>query len=193
MDQGRDAAYSDARETGVPRVPLDVGDDRPRPFRRFFAKTADATVASFLTMLVFYLLGARFGGDWGSALVLSIISLLVWAVIEVALLSRFGTTVGRRLYRLRLTQESGAPLTRDHIVWRTIRVLVFGLGFGLPVITLIAQLAAYLQLNASGRTSWDRKGGLRVEARPMTVPRWLLALAATFAIMVAAVGIPIPV
>jgi hypothetical protein len=191
----RDASFADGREAGLPRVALNAGDDRPRPFRRFCAKSADIAVASLLTMTVFTAFGTGLGLGPGrdslSALALSLGSLLAWAGLEVFLLASFGTTLGRLLFRLAIKQENGAALTFDHIVWRTLRVLVYGFGLGIPIVTLITQIIAYLRLTGSGRTSWDRKGGLRAIHGPMSLMRWIGALAATLAIILAAMRIGI--
>lgn len=192
-DEKRDASFSDARDTGIPRVPLDAGDDRPQPTRRFLAKSFDIAVASLIGLLLFNALGPLLGFGPGrdqlSAFVMSVAFLLFWAVLEVLMLANLGTTPGRMLYGISVKQKSGAALTFDDAVWRSLRLLAFGLGFGLPVIGFITQLVAYLRLVNSGQTSWDRKGGLRVTQRSMLVAQWIGALLLTTAVIVAAVQV----
>lgn len=190
MCAARDASFADARETGIPRVPLDAGDDRPRPWRRFFAKTVDLTIATTVALLIVDMAGPFLGFGHGrsgmSALLVSMTSLLIWAAIEILLLTEFGTTLGRRLYRITIRRDGGTALGFDDAVWRTLRMLVFGLGFGIPIVTIVTQIVAYVRLRGSGRTSWDRKGGLRVTQGPMSAVRWCGAIAATLGLIAAA-------
>jgi len=190
MGADRDASFADARETGMPRVPLDAGDDRPRPWRRFLAKTVDLTIATMVALLIFDMIGPDLGFGQGrasfGALLISMTSLLVWAAIEVLLLTEFGTTPGRRLYRISVRRDGGTALSFDDAVWRTLRLLVFGFGLGIPIVTLITQILAYLRLRGSGKTSWDQKGGLCVTQGPMSAVRWCSAIAATLGLIAAA-------
>ena len=95
------------------------------------------------------LLGGIFSG---------MVILFLWIFVESSLLSLFGTTPGKSLFktRLRLTTNDSIPfsiaLARSFKVWWR------GLGAGIPVVSLITLSHADNDLTHNSITSWGSGG-----------------------------------
>ena len=75
---------------------------------------------------------------------------------------------------------SRAPCWRELLVW------VKGLGFGIPVVTVVTLVMAYRRLDGDAITSWDDKLGLVVLHRPRGTLQTVLGIVG-IALYVAAV------
>jgi uncharacterized RDD family membrane protein YckC len=87
---------------------------------------------------------------------------LVSIVIEAILLSSFGTTLGKRLLRIRVEKPNGQPPSFSEALQRTVRCWAFGLGLGFPLFFLFTGALSYYRLRRDGITPWDRETGLIV-------------------------------
>ena len=96
-------------------------------------------------------------------ILMGMILLFSWIFFEASLLSTFGTTLGKWLFKIKVrTQPYGEKLSFGNAISRSFSVWLIGLGLGIPIITLITQLVSYSKLKKSGKTSWDEEGGYQV-------------------------------
>lgn len=142
----------------------------PRPWHRWLARLIDLFVAGFVTGALIEMI------DPGSPLfesdaLLTVVVMAVWVILESVLLHAFGTTPGKALFNIRLRRADGRMLKIDEALIRSLRVWVFGLGLGLPLVNLIAMALAHGRLKREGQTSWDEKGELAVEHGPVGAGR----------------------
>lgn len=121
-----------------------IPEDRA-PWRRYFARFLDirfyVIVWQVLLLLVFHVnITAR--GRW-SSLVDNAVGVLLMLALEPILLSRFGTTPGKWIWGLSVTDCEGRRLTYEQARDRTWQILRQGLGFFLPVYGIIRLWKSY--------------------------------------------------
>lgn len=146
--------------------------------RRFWARWTDLTAYSAL-----WWLGMYFGGrDIGSAignLWLLVTMLLPWFAFEAWLIHRFGTTPGKWLMGLKVSNEDGSRLALKESIWRSLRVMITGVGFGLGLLAILCQAMSWFTTKRLGKPIWDFIGKHNVEAEPLR-PLRIVALVFLF-------------
>lgn len=84
---------------------------------------------------------------------------LLWIPVEAFLLSRTGTTPGKWMLGIRVTDDLGQNLAYWPALKRSGLVLVIGNGFGLPTFELLPMIQgvmSWILYRRSGTTLWDR-------------------------------------
>jgi len=116
----------------------------------------------------------RFGA-FGSQVVLGMIVLFGWVFAESALLSFFGTTPGKSLFKTRLALGESQSIPYSMALSRSFKVWWRGFGAGFPFINLLTLTHAETDLTANSITSWDREGGFIVTHEKIGIPRLVVA------------------
>lgn len=149
-------------------------DGAPHPWRRAGARLVDVIVYIFVFALVLAVVVPDLAKQpppdpttMNPLYHLATIPVLV--LLEGLLLHLFGTTPGKALFSVRVTTADGGRLSLAQSLSRTARLWLAGLALGLPILSLVAPIAAYFRLNARGRTWWDESMDLRVEHGPITM------------------------
>ena len=150
---------------------------KPRPWVRFFARQVDyMLIGSALGVMIAESAPHMLGMP---RLILGMVVMINWVFIEAYLLSSWGSTPGKWLLASRVGKPGAKRLTYGEALWRSYRVLLRGLGFGIPIVSLITQISAFSELRRNGETSWDRDGNatvmhgkLRVGGVLLTVLIW---------------------
>ena len=164
----------------LPKAYLVTSGEKPKPHlaRRFWARWTDLFAYSAL-----WWLGMYFGGrDIGSAsgnLWLLLTMLMPWFAIETWLIHRFGTTTGKWLMGLSVVNEDGSRLELRTSLWRSLRVMITGVGFGLWPLALICHLMSWFTTRRLGKPIWDFIGNHKVVAMPLK-PMRIVALVFVF-------------
>lgn len=144
-----------------------------RPWVRYWARTIDLMISIFVFGLVASLaFPAVLEIDdrvFGYAF------LAAYTIIESVMLSTFGTTPGKALLNIRLRKRGGGRLSLLEAFVRSVSVTVYGMGVGIPVITLATHFVAYRTLIRTGSTSWDRAGGYSVSHETVGLLRSVVA------------------
>jgi uncharacterized RDD family membrane protein YckC len=84
---------------------------------------------------------------------------LLWIPVEALLLSRIGTTPGKWMLGIRVTDDLGQNLAYWPALKRSSLVLVIGNGFGMPTFELLPMIQgvmSWILYRRSGNTLWDR-------------------------------------
>jgi len=148
-----------------------------RPWTRFFARIADMTVF----FLIFYLfIHTFFASLFHSPLRMTFISIIWYIFAEAILLSNVGTTLGKSLLCVTVTDKEGKRLSFSAAFKRTFWVYVKGYAFGIPVLLIIALIIAYKNLQANQITSWDRDCQTTVTHQNSTMPVWIAVVVVPF-------------
>ena len=133
-----------------------------RPWVRFWARLFDMQIFSLLSGVS---LGVLFPGTI-SAIdqlgLLSIAILFTFVFVEALLLSIFGTTPGKALFRISLIKKENSGFDYKDGLSRSIKVWWRGLGAGIPFIQIITMMVAYNKLSSNSCTSWDADEGIIV-------------------------------
>lgn len=141
-------------------VPVPASDAVPKvraPWRRFFARALDGFVYSvswavFLSLVFNVNMGAR---STGEGLLDSIVGILLMIFIEPVMLAQFGTTLGKWLLGLRVTDNDDRRLTYAEALSRTWTVFWRGMGLNLPIYNLIRQWKSYKACDAGETLDWE--------------------------------------
>jgi uncharacterized RDD family membrane protein YckC len=160
---------------------LAVEDDgwqqaRPAPWRRYFGRVFDFVV---IMPVVWLALGSVTAGispdayEWLSArgifawpLLSGILAALIAMTLFALLLGRTGSTPGKWLFGTRVTRHDGSAIGFRAAFAREFSVLAAGMGFGIPLISLVTNIYSYVRLKSDGTTSWDGLGRWVVTHRP---------------------------
>ena len=94
-------------------------------------------------------------------------------LFDALLLHLRGTTPGKSLFGLRVVNAEGGRPSLGQSLSRSARVWVIGMGAGLPFLSIIAPIAAYVRLASHRRTLWDEAVDLQVEHTPVPLARAL--------------------
>ncbi len=134
--------------------------------RRFWARWMDLTCYCALWWLGMYLVGqdirAAIENPW-----LFLIIYLPWFIFEAFLIHKFGTTPGKWLLGIRVVNEDGSSLSLKQGIWRSLRVMVTGVGFGWGLLALFCQLMSWTTTRRIGKPVWDFIGKHRLEVKPV--------------------------
>src|SRR5262249_29831758 len=114
--------------------------------------------------------------------------LFVWVFVEALLLSLFGTTPGKWLFRVQLTRTTG-PVSYSAALRRSARVWSQGLAAGLPFITIVAVIYAHMNLTRDAIAAWDKDGGFVVTHDNVGAVRVAVAAVLVFLATIAFIAI----
>lgn len=150
-----------------------------RPWVRYWARTFDLCIFSLVVGFMHSIINPYFRIP---GYFLLMISGIAWILVEAMFLSYFQTTPGKSLLKTKIAFASGKPIGFWQALSRSLKVWWLGLGMGFPLVTLITQIVAYVQLTKNGATSWDKEGGFTVTHETIGALRVLLAVVAFFLI-----------
>ncbi len=143
------------------------------PFRRFFARWCDL----HLYLAAFWIAVWTSGRDVATALASPWVLLLLfipWALIEAAFLHKTGTTPGKWLLGLSVTEPDGSRLSILAAWKRSMLVLFAGVGMGMAPISWICQALSLFAIWRHRRTLWDQAGKHRVHGSTLRPARVVL-------------------
>jgi len=147
---------------------------KPRPWIRLWARVLDLIFA-----IAFF--GIFFGFLYPDILSMSDTKTgyLIFAIAffgEVFCVSKFGTTPGKKFFKISLTHKSGKPINFLDALNRTWLVIFRGLALYLPFIYIISGCIAYKNLMKNGKTTWDIDGGYIYSHQKIGVDRIIILL-----------------
>ncbi len=133
----------------------------PYPWRRFFARTLDLSLAGILWSALQYLVLHWYWPEFGlmgfaDTLVSAWGAWLFLLVLEPILLCTWGYTPGKRLLRLKVRREDGSKLDLERAVIRT--------ALGVPLLNILCLGTCYDKCVKDQVMPWDQ--GLRYTVRP---------------------------
>lgn len=208
VDQLAPIERTNAPQTVAPDLAASVtqvstGIHDHHPWRRLFARMVDMALATpLLYLLLFYPIGEYtfveylLGTDLAVPLheqpyVIGVLIFILWAPIEAGFLSAFGATFGKWAFGVRVLDSDGNRLPYGKAFSRAFGVLMYGLGFGIPLVNLIACLYSYHNLKVTGTTLWDENAKVLVSHQAWTPIRSLIAAFAVLLFLVSGVLMPV--
>jgi uncharacterized RDD family membrane protein YckC len=143
-----------------------------RPWVRFWARSVDGILIAILVSVPLeFLMPAEMNSRVGDR-IYSATAMLVWIPIEAVLLSFFGTTPGKALLRVKVSNKDGSNLSFPQALRRSVGVWLRGQAIGIfPLATIVANFMSYRTLRDTGVTSWDRYGRFLVTHRTVGMLR----------------------
>jgi len=144
-----------------------LNDKKPRHLvRRFWARWLDLMAYTAVWWLLMYWLGR----DIGAAIRNPWIQLSIyipWFMVEAWMIQKFGTTPGKWLLGLKVRNDDHSLLTLKAAIWRSIRVMITGVGFGWGLLAVLCQAMSWFTTKRIGRPVWDFLGGHQVIVKPL--------------------------
>lgn len=126
------------------------------PWRRYFARTVDYALC--LTLWELFLSAVLrvniLSPSAGQTILSVIMSLGLLCVLEAAFLHFFGTTPGKALFGLKLTRSDGSYFGFLDALWRTGRVVLFGMGLMVPLVSLVTLILSYQRCSHQVSQPW---------------------------------------
>lgn len=164
-------------------VPVPKG----RPWPRYFARMLDSLLFGTLGMVlitIVLVITSTGGADrfaamttgFGGLFVSSVLTFLL-AFLPIAFFIAFAQTPGKWLFGIRVRNPDGSRLGFAKALKREGWVMMRGLGFGIPLVSLGTLATSYACLKDDGYAPWDRRLGCEVRHAPAT---WFWWVRATF-------------
>ena len=138
-----------------------VGEERVRPWIRFWARLFDTWSATLLTGLILGFVYPH-AAEWNELLLGMALFFAYCCFIEPILFALLGTTPGKALLAIDVRTQSGNRLSFGQAMNRSIGVWFYGWGMGIPFVQLVTLPMAHSVLTIDKITTWDRKGNYRV-------------------------------
>lgn len=138
--------------------------------RRFFARTFDEFLVWMILVVGLCLLGYN---PTQAGLALNLAGVVLLGVLEPLSLRLWGTTPGKALLGMRLTGADGKNLPYSEGVTRYIMMLGWGLGFYIPIFSLVMIIRSAWRCWKEEPQPWD--DGVAYIAKPFR-PRYAAAL-----------------
>ncbi len=163
---------------------LDVDFENPRPWVRYFARSADYLLFVMVAVFVFFFVIFSVAPAVGDTLIevpeffLSLFFIFIWNFVEAFLLSTTGTTLGKWLLGVSIHNFYGEKLTYQEALSRSFEVWIRGLGLGIPIVSLVTAIIAYNDLTGEyKKTKWDLKGGFIVSHEKLHPLKVIISIA----------------
>lgn len=155
--------------------------EKPKRYivRRFWARWTDLSVYSALWWLGMYYAGQDIGAVISNPWLL-LPMYVPWFLIEAWMLQKIGTTPGKWLMGLRVVNDDDSLLTLRPAIWRSIRVMITGVGFGWPLLSILCQAMSLFTTRRLGKPIWDFLGKHKVVAKRQN-PLKIIAMIVFFA------------
>lgn len=140
--------------SGPSAVPVPTSDQVVQPWvpwRRLFARSFDVVFYRTLWVVVFcvgfHVSYSRFPFD--------LLTFLTLILVEPLLLSKFGTTLGKWIFGISVTNEIGGKLSYQKAFLRLMKCLWWGYGLGIPVFHLVRLAICYNSYRANQVLPWE--------------------------------------
>lgn len=155
LDAGRYlAALAQLSQRSVPDA--DAVEPVRAPWRRFFARYLDIQLCSMLWNMVLGVCKVNLTSrTTGLELLDCIVAILLVLLLEPFFLSRLGTTPGKWVFGLGVTDLDGGRLTYRAAVERTKWAIWRGLGFYLPIYNLVRLWKSYRACSDGQTLDWE--------------------------------------
>ena len=140
-----------------PAVPQeDVLPKVTAPWRRFFARALDSALYSLLWSLLLLLCGVPLTNrGTGAQLADAVMLLLLTLALEPPLLTFLGTTPGKWLLGLSVTDPDGGRLSYGAALERTAAALWYGRGFEIPIFYLVRLIKSKRACDDGETLRWE--------------------------------------
>lgn len=164
------------------------------PWRRYFARALDGTlytvVWNIVLALVFNVNIVAWDESLWARLLDTIVTLLMMFLFEPVLLSVFGTTIGKALLGLHVTDMEGRKMTYSKARERTRGVLLYGMGCRLPIYGLFRLWKSYKSYGAEETLEWEYGSEITLkDEKGWRAAAWIAVHVCLFGLLILVQGI----
>jgi hypothetical protein len=136
-------------------------ENKPRPWRRFWARQFDLTVHMVILVLIWSMIHDE-SLDSIPDNAFMVLFTFIWIFMEGLYMSYLGNTPGKKILNIQVIAKDGSKLPKSILFKRARLVWYRGMGLGLGIIQLIANIVGYKNLKKNGITTWDNELGSKV-------------------------------
>ena len=148
--------------------------------RRWVARCIDIYLGVIVAWPVLAKSLAYFGADGAFSkcndAIGGIIAIPISLILEAVVFNLFGTTFGKWAFSICVRDADGRPAASMKYFRRLLRLWGSGLGFGLPLVSLIAPWIQWQKVHSGRQTTYDESLGLRVDKERFHPLRWIVVL-----------------
>lgn len=166
-----DQVFEGHSKQAPPPLPI-KGINRGTLWRRFAARWFDFQLYILLFLTTLLLANAGLGELMGNKYYFFVL-ILPWILFEAVALTSWGTTPGKWLTGFKVRDEEGKKLSARTALLRTIRVMILGMGFGIPILREVSWLFHYWLSKKIGSVLWDTSARIRVQSVGQSTQRWV--------------------
>ena len=160
-------------ESGYP-VFTDCKNNTPQPWLRFWARHIDIL---FFTS-IFQIMSSMINFNWSFLEIYGAV-IFSFILLETILLIIIGTTPGKWLANIRITNFSDKHISVSQSVGRTSTLWVKGMWLGVPLLQFVPMFFARRYLLKEGTTKWDMLSGTVVRHNSVGMFRFIGLILAT--------------
>jgi len=177
-------------------------DRSAHPWRRFFARVFDNllvgsalwlalavvgyAIAPAFSDQVFEVLATPLGG-----LLDGMLTLVFMIPVSAVLIGLSGGSPGKWIFGVRVSDGSGRPIGFFRALTREAKVWFFGLGAGIPIVTLFTLSSSRSRLEETGKARWDRKTDIVITHRTENIWQRCLTFVGAAVVVTSAVGLKV--
>ncbi|GBG12369.1 RDD family protein [Paenibacillus agaridevorans] len=161
-------------EQELVQEPAPLAPQQPtKPWIRFWARYFDYLSHAILISILWILI------DFDSFLqindnLLGFILLVAFVFLDALYMYFWGTTPGKKLLNIKVLDADGTRMPKSLAFKRARLVWLRGMGLGVGILEIIANIVGYRRLKKEGITSWDQELGLQVIHGKIGIFRMLL-------------------
>ncbi len=174
------------RQLSAPRDTAAADVAQPHPWRRYFARSLDLSLAGLAVSLVhFCVFRQTADGSAGTRIVQLVLAWVVLMLTEPFLLHFWGTTVGKRLFGIRVVSiRTGEKLGLSEAFSRTGLVFACGDGASIPLVNFACNGYSYYRYAVKGEPlAWEEDNTEQFSDMTWKAPAgYVLAVAAVVGI-----------
>jgi uncharacterized RDD family membrane protein YckC len=145
-----------------------------RPYVRYLARFLDLSLFSLIIIILLSIFSPTFIVETSNFYVF-ILCVILWIIAEPAIIVIFGNTIGRAFLNTKIKSVNGEKIHFITAFKRSFFVNVLGMGFGIPILTLICFFFSYRDLKGHGMSAWDHKIGTVILYGKVSISRLCIA------------------
>jgi len=135
------------------------------PWHRFFARLIDYWSMELVLLIIFPTLAHE------NYTIIFMLSVFIWIFVEYFLLSKFGTTIGKWLFKMTIENKNGGKPSSSQAMSRSFSVWMRGFAMGIPIISFVTVVTSYQYITKNKIAVWDKELGLKVVHGTVDKPR----------------------
>ena len=155
-DEAREYGYYSDREP--PTAEKTLPQNR-YPWRRYFARSIDTGIygsAWSAAAAVFFKVDLLDNTDFKAILDLAVV-IVMTLLLEPLFISLFKTTPGKAIFGIKITAKDGRKLTYSEALDRTWGLFTKGMGYNIPVYSLVCSWRSYKACKLGKNMPWDEE------------------------------------
>ena len=156
------------------------------PWARWAARTLDfwASAVGSAAILGYLMVSVGIDVDNVTDAGWLILSIPAGMVLDALCYYFFGWTLGKWLFAVKIRRQDGCRLSFGEYFKRNCWVLVKGMGFGIPIVTLVTEVIQYNRLRAGKSASYDEGRDVKIVRVKHEVIRTVLGIVALVLLLV---------